>query len=73
MSRIQSGDRAPRTDAEDEEQKPSATISPPPWLAPSERFWILPYPLDAGCNLLGVFAAGFGDGFGAVYADVAAA
>jgi hypothetical protein len=64
MSRIQSGDGAARTDAEDEEHEPFSHGSPPsPGSRLPERFWMLTYllyPFEAGWKLCGVCAAGFG-------------
>jgi hypothetical protein len=55
MSRIQSGDGAARTDAEDEEHKPfSHDLPSSPWLAPSRELLNAPYPFEAGCKLCGL-------------------
>jgi hypothetical protein len=54
MSRIQCGDGAARTDAEDEEHKPFSHASPssPCWRLPGALL-DAPYPFEAGCKLCG--------------------
>jgi hypothetical protein len=61
MSRIQSGDGAACTNAEDEEHEPFSHDFPSSLVsAPSRALLNAPYPFESGCRLCGVCAAGFG-------------
>ena len=61
MPRIQSGDGAACTNAEDEEHEPFSHDFPSSLVsAPSGALLNAPYPFESGCKLCGVCAAGFG-------------